>query len=307
MTKLVRFLYANRYFNILRPRPLSAGQASLAPKHKAMDRPGGGGPLQGWVYIVSHDLDKLVSNCFEISEHIRTGQMADIFSTLTLDQRKWHIKDILTTFVRRELGAEFRPDIDRIITEEQQHRPSSEWTIQEDLFGTLFVWGCHDQDGWNFLNRLQSSVERVRHFGEKLQRRFGEIFENYDAAQFGSVVERHPVYERERRPGLEPVVESLQHLVKIAVEDFHLRSEGEEEVVSSLLTALGWACERISPLNDPSQVLVEFLLSALESIKTQEPSTFQSDKVRQRVDAVSMRLPREIGQLGAFRRRVGQL
>lgn len=230
--------------------------------------------------------------------------MADTFSTLTLDQRKWHIKDILTTFVRVELGAEFRPEIDSIITEEQQHRPSSEWTIQEDLFGTLFVWGCHDQEGWDFLNRLQSSVERVRHFAEKLQRRFGEIFELYDAVRFNPAVERHSGYERERGVELAQVVASLENLIKIALEDFHLRREGEEEIVSSLLTALGWACERISPLKDPGQVPVEFLLSALESIKTQEPSTFQSDKVRQRVDAVSMRLAKERGELDEFRRRV---
>lgn len=216
--------------------------------------------------------------------------MTSDFNNLTLNQRKWQVKDILTAFERVRLHSEFESHLDGIITEEQRQRPPSEWTIQGNLLGSLLVRGCHDRDGWNFLNSLYSSVDRARHFGQKLRRRFTAEYDMYDALRQQPMVEQYHPDAPDVRNSLDEIVDALKYLAETALDDFYYRSEGEEDTVVTLISALEEACERFTTFSTYQQEPINSLLIALETMRELTPTSFQSQEAHQKLERVAMQL-----------------
>jgi hypothetical protein len=125
------------------------------------------------------------------------------------------IKDILSSFDRHEFPSEFKSDIsanlDRPPNSRQQQ---SEWTIQSDLTGTLLQWAVYDDQAYDFLQRIQPPVLLARCFHEKLSRRFGNIFETYDALAETSSVTQNSLDE------LETLADKV-HDIALAVQEDH--------------------------------------------------------------------------------------
>jgi len=102
------------------------------------------------------------------------------FDSTPIDERKIQVRDILSSFHRDTFPTEFRTDIFARINDEQGRRENYEWTIPEDLEGTLMQWGVHDEHCWSFLGKCQTPRNRATLFNEKLRRRFERAFESYE-------------------------------------------------------------------------------------------------------------------------------
>ncbi|OCT54478.1 hypothetical protein CLCR_00924 [Cladophialophora carrionii] len=104
------------------------------------------------------------------------------FDRTTLEERKVIVRDIIASFEPRDLPSElFSDETLQRITAEQGNRRSSEWTIHDDLKASLMQWCCHDPGGWTLLSRMHGPAIRALTFEQKVERRFEEQFEAYDA------------------------------------------------------------------------------------------------------------------------------
>ncbi len=97
----------------------------------------------------------------------------------SFNYRKTDVQDILSSFSRDILPSEFKPELFRNIDEDQRLRPPIEWTIPEDLEGSLMQWGIHDNDCYNFLRRTQPPSVRSVLFHQKIARRLKAEMEIY--------------------------------------------------------------------------------------------------------------------------------
>jgi hypothetical protein len=169
------------------------------------------------------------------------------FSTTPLDGRKKLVRHILASFDEKELPSEYRPEIYASIDEQQAKRPAYEWTIGDDLPGTLMRHACHSVRGWNLLVSLESDEVRGRKFGQKIRRRFEQkIREHHDGAM--------------GPPGtdlaLSHLNEDLRKLATIILQGF----EGQTQGLHELPYALEEVCKRNTASPREHQSLYQALI-----------------------------------------------
>ena len=92
------------------------------------------------------------------------------------DDRKRDVQDILSSFSKDTLPLEYKPEV-FISTNESQGR--SDLTITGDLQGSLMQWGTHDEEGYDFLSRIQPEQTRSILFHQKVARRLEAAFDSY--------------------------------------------------------------------------------------------------------------------------------
>lgn len=170
------------------------------------------------------------------------------FESLTIDpemsltsaqirSRAVNIRDILSSFDRDVLPSEFKPQIfDELDRPSQARPPVSQWTIQEDLSGTLLQWGVYNEETWEVLIQLQSPSTLARCFYEKLRRRFDHLFDEYDQ------LAEEPVGTT--RANVERVARGFRDVVKAVSEDRSYRELGHEAIARRLLEAMIGICQR---------------------------------------------------------------
>ncbi|EXJ79050.1 hypothetical protein A1O3_08551 [Capronia epimyces CBS 606.96] len=231
------------------------------------------------------------------------------FQSTTLEQRKHHVRDIISSFDRTTLPLEFRGDIFARIDEEQAGRASSEWTRQGDLTGTAMQWGSHDPASWETLNRWQPASPRARLFAEKLRRLFEDQFQKYE--DLGSIPGQRTAAGT--RASLGQICDRFHKLAEATIIDLKFRTEGHAHTADVLLDVLARVCRnhdevaevRRSPrtptagaseaaetslyhalIHEPAPGAPDFMLEALETINELSPRTLAARSMRQRLQTI---------------------
>ena len=124
----------------------------------------------------------------------------DLFSHLTLhspmsspvtdfELRKFEVCDAISAFDRSALPSEYRDDIQRRIDPGQSERPT-EWTIAQDLEGSLLQWGVHHDVTYTGLLDMQPADRRAVLFFQKAKRRLDNEINAYEELTERGLVER---------------------------------------------------------------------------------------------------------------------
>ena len=124
----------------------------------------------------------------------------ELFSHLTLhspmsspvtdfELRKFQVCDAVSAFDRSMLPSEYRDDIQRGIDPGQSERPS-EWTIPQDLEGSLLQWGVHDDSTYASLLEMQPAERRAILFFQKAKRRLDNEINAYEELAERGLLER---------------------------------------------------------------------------------------------------------------------
>lgn len=98
------------------------------------------------------------------------------------DDRKSDVQDILSSFSKDTLPSEYKPEVFISINESQG---PSDLTITGDLQGSLMQWGTHDEEGYDFLSRIQPEQTRSILFHQKVARRLEAAFDSYSEIDRG--------------------------------------------------------------------------------------------------------------------------
>ncbi|EXJ96396.1 hypothetical protein A1O1_01522 [Capronia coronata CBS 617.96] len=232
------------------------------------------------------------------------------FQSTTLEQRKHHVRDIISSFDRMTLPLEFRADVFARIDEEQAGRSQSEWTRQGDLTGTAMQWGSHDPASWETLNRWQPPSPRAKLFAEKLRRLFDDQFKKYD--DLGSV--QAQITTAGSRTSFDQICDRFHKLTQATVVDLRFRTEGHAHTADVLLDVLARVCRsqddisevRRSPrsptasatralpqtslyhvlIHEPALGTTDFMLEALETLNEVSPRTLAARSMRQRLQTI---------------------
>ncbi|KIX00358.1 uncharacterized protein Z518_10497 [Rhinocladiella mackenziei CBS 650.93] len=168
------------------------------------------------------------------------------FAELSLEQRKTHVRDILSSFDEYRLPSEFLGEIVERINEEQAGRNPVEWTRPSDVIGTAMQWGCHDEDTFHALDKWRTPTRRAQMFSEKLQRRFQKEFKRYDDIGDPEAHEqqtRQPT-TKEIRAQVTEIAEKFRYLTQAAVTDLNFRSIRQAATAEVLLDTLVGICRR---------------------------------------------------------------
>jgi hypothetical protein len=193
------------------------------------------------------------------------------------EKRKFIIQDILSSFQRNVLPSEYRIDIFSVIHREQQAR-ASEWTLPEDLEGSLAQRAAHDEQCFEVLQSLQPERDRSRLFHEKVARRLQDEFDKYQ------------ILEEERTGEIRQQVLDISNSIWEIVEAARERQETFDTPVSAgpIIKALLDVCESNVDLaggtnrtraslfhlliRDPQEGRETFMLDLLEWISTNHPT-----------------------------------
>jgi hypothetical protein len=106
-----------------------------------------------------------------------------------LERRKRYrvMEDFLSSFSRDMLPSEWAPQQGGTfsITPQTSSSQSGGWTAPSDLELTLMQWACYspDRDLISCIEKMKSSIELAILFIQKLRRRFGTAFEQYQESQ----------------------------------------------------------------------------------------------------------------------------
>lgn len=168
------------------------------------------------------------------------------FEQTTLEQRKIHVRDILSSFDRFTLPSEYRKEDFARITGGQAARPQLEWTVLDDFVRTMMQRGCHEPITWKALNSCQTAGNRARLFVEKLNRRFRQEFEHYEDVRS---LEDHGQGQSSTRTAeihykMVDISGAFHSLADAALIDLSQRSEGKAVTLDMLLGILTMVCER---------------------------------------------------------------
>lgn len=232
------------------------------------------------------------------------------FQSTTLEQRKHHVRDVISSFDRTTLPSEFRNDVFARIDEEQAGRAQSEWTRQGDLTGTAMQWGSHDPGSWEALNRWQPPNPRARLFAEKLRRLFDDQFKKYE--DLGNIHGHNTAAEF--RTGLAQICQRFTKLADATITDLKFRTEGHAHTADVLVDVLARVCRshdemaemRRSPrsptaavrqadagaslyhklIQEPAPGAPDFMLEALETLDEVSPRTLAARSMRQRLQTI---------------------
>ncbi|KAL2421181.1 hypothetical protein ABEF95_005182 [Exophiala dermatitidis] len=239
------------------------------------------------------------------------------FQATTLEQRKHHVRDIISSFDRTTLPTEFRNDVFARIDEEQAGRAQSEWTRQGDLTGTAMQWGSHDPVSWETLNRWQPPNPRARLFAEKLRRLFDHLFEEYEV--LGTTHGRDTRAATTHTPA--QICQRFHRLAAATVTDLKFRTEGHAHTADVLVDVLARVCrthddaaeirgDSRSPrsptsagmpggtwsslyhelIQEPIPGAPDFMLEALETLNEVSPRTLAARSMRQRLQNIDAML-----------------
>lgn len=176
----------------------------------------------------------------------------------TVRERALIMQDILSSFDAEALPCEICPTIFNNIVYNSDSAPgmrpdSSEWTIQNDLQGTLLLRAAYDENFFKAIFNLQLPTNRAVHFREKIEKRFETCIAQYDR-----LIESPPSNTSEFKSAMMAIAQSFRHLSSILYKDGELQRRQtmdqtadaetvtgiESKTAQILLTILERICER---------------------------------------------------------------
>ena len=130
-----------------------------------------------------------------LSQHSRTP--SPMAPPETVRGRALIMQDILSSFHEKELPSETRPAILNNVVANMggsvENRPSrGEWTIQNDIIGTILQRAAYSTTEWRTYSKLQSVDSCSVIFYQKIDSRFNELFRRCDEinTQFPTMEQR---------------------------------------------------------------------------------------------------------------------
>lgn len=175
----------------------------------------------------------------------------------TVKERALVMQDILSSFDAEALPSETCPTILNNVVQNMgsslENRPqSNEWTIQNDLLGTLLQRAAYNTTFWEAVSDLQKAEPRAVIFGEKIKKRLKGCIAEYD-----KLAASPPPNATAITDAVTAIANKLWENSSILTKDRERRqyeevgSGPESATALTLLETLDQVCHRNQPITPP--------------------------------------------------------